>query len=243
MRVAVFSDVHGNADALVAVLADIRTYAPDFTINLGDCLSGPLQAERTAELLQAAKATVTIQGNHDRYLGTPALMDDWDRCALPQLSKPTLEWLASLPAQVVIDDIFACHASPHSDETYWIDAPTPDGTPRPPEQANNTAKAQGIPQTLMLCGHTHVARAIRLPDGRLILNPGSVGCPGYTDSSKTGRHVFAASPFASYAILDRTHGAWAITQRTLPYDTTGAIALAQAAGYPDWVGALSTGWI
>lgn len=243
MRVAVFSDVHGNADALTAVLADIRSHAPDITINLGDCLSGPLQAERTAELLQAAKVTATIQGNHDRYLNAPALMDEWDRCALPQLSKPTLDWLASLPAQVVIDDIFACHASPHSDESYWIDAYTPDGTARRADLTTITAKAQGISQTLMLCGHTHVARSVCLPDGRLILNPGSVGCPGYTDSGAAGRHVFAASPFARYALLDRTHGAWAITQRTLPYDTRNAVALAHAAGYPDWVAALSTGWI
>jgi diadenosine tetraphosphatase ApaH/serine/threonine PP2A family protein phosphatase len=105
------------------------------------------------------------------------------------------------------------------------------------------SKAEGISQTLMLCGHTHVARAVHLPDGRLILNPGSVGCPGYTDSNPANRHVFAASPYASYAVLDRVQGAWAITQRTVPYDTRRAVAMARAAGFPDWVSALSTGWI
>jgi putative phosphoesterase len=202
MRVAVISDVHGNADALAAVLADIKAHAPDITLNLGDCLSGPLQAERTAEMLQSANLTATVRGNHDRYLGNPALMDE-----------------------------------------YWIEAHTADGTPRRASLETITEKAQGITQSLMLCGHTHVARALRLPDGRLILNPGSVGCPGYTDSGIAGRHVFAASPYASYAILDRTHGAWSITQRTVPYDTRPAIALAKAADYPDWVAALSTGWI
>jgi putative phosphoesterase len=243
MRVAVISDVHGNADALAAVLADIHKHAPDITINLGDCLSGPLEAERTAEMLQTAPITVTVRGNHDRYLGNPALMDEWDRHALPQLSKATLDWLANLPATVILDDIFACHATPESDETYWIEAHTADGNPRRADLATITAKAQGITQSLMLCGHTHVARALRLPDGRLILNPGSVGCPGHTDDTFADRHVFAASPFASYAILDRTFGAWSITQRTVPYDTRPAVALAQAAGYPDWVAALSTGWI
>jgi putative phosphoesterase len=243
MRVAVISDVHGNADALAAVLTDIRSQAPDITLNLGDCLSGPLEAERTAEMLQSAPISATVRGNHDRYLGTPALMDDWDRCALPQLSNATLDWLAKLPATLTIDDIFACHATPGSDETYWIEAHSADGSPRRASLETISAKAEGITQSLMLCGHTHVARALRLPDGRLILNPGSVGCPGYTDRATPGRHVFAASPYASYAILDRAHGAWSITQRTVPYDTRSAVALARAAGYKDWVAALSTGWI
>lgn len=42
MKVAVLSDVHGNADALAAVLVDIRQQSPDAIINLGDCFSGPL---------------------------------------------------------------------------------------------------------------------------------------------------------------------------------------------------------
>jgi putative phosphoesterase len=243
MRVAVISDVHGNADALAAVLADIRNHAPDITLNLGDCLSGPLEAERTAEMLQTANITATVRGNHDRYLCDPALGDEWDRHALPQLSKATLDWLANLPAQVILETIFACHATPQNDETYWIEAHTADGTPRRATLGAITAKAEGISQTLLLCGHTHVARSVRLPDGRLILNPGSVGCPGYTDSGVAGRHVFAGSPFASYALLDHTLGQWAITQRILPYDTSRVVAMAQAAGYPDWVAALSTGWI
>ena len=243
MRVAVFSDVHGNADALLAVLADIKVQAPDITINLGDCLSGPLEAERTAEILMAADVTATVRGNHDRYLGNPALMDDWDRSALPQLSAHTLDWLASLPAQVVLDEVFACHATPQDDESYWIDAHTPDGMARRAVLDRITERASGIKQSLMLCGHTHVARAVRLADGRMIVNPGSVGCPGYTDTPMTGRHVCAGTPFAAYAVMDYAKGAWTVSHRHLPYDRQRAIAMSQAAGYADWVSALSTGWI
>jgi putative phosphoesterase len=243
MRLAVFSDVHGNADALAAVLTDIKAHAPDITLNLGDCLSGPLEAERTAEMLFAADVTATVRGNHDRYLGDPALMDEWDRLALPQLSQATKAWLASLPAQVVMEDVFACHAAPNSDETYWIEAHTADGVARRASLETILAKAEGIGQSLMLCGHTHVARALRLPDGRLVLNPGSVGCPGYTDSGVAGRHVFAGTPFAAYAVLDRVKGEWAVTQRFVPYDTSRAVEMARAAGLTDWVAALSTGWI
>jgi predicted phosphodiesterase len=41
MRVAVIADIHGNLDALEAVIADIRQQAPDLVLNLGDCISGP----------------------------------------------------------------------------------------------------------------------------------------------------------------------------------------------------------
>lgn len=51
--------------------------------------------------------------------------------------------------------------------------------------------AVGIPQSLILCGHTHIARAVRLGGGRMIVNPGSVGSPGYRDIVPF-RHVMEA---------------------------------------------------
>jgi predicted phosphodiesterase len=36
MRIAVLSDIHGNADALAAVMEDLFRQSPDLTVNLGD---------------------------------------------------------------------------------------------------------------------------------------------------------------------------------------------------------------
>jgi predicted phosphodiesterase len=41
MRIAAIADIHGNMPALEAVLADIQRRDVDWTINLGDCVSGP----------------------------------------------------------------------------------------------------------------------------------------------------------------------------------------------------------
>jgi predicted phosphodiesterase len=41
------------------------------------------------------------------------------------------------------------------------------------------AEAAGLAASLILCGHTHIPRVVRLRDGRIVVNPGSVGCPGY----------------------------------------------------------------
>ena len=46
------------------------------------------------------------------------------------------------------------------------------------------AAAAGIAQRLIFCGHTHIARAVRLADGRMIVNPGSVGSPAIATSTR-----------------------------------------------------------
>ena len=94
----------------------------------------------------------------------------------------------------------------------------------------------------MLCGHSHVARSARLVDGRLIVNPGSVGCPGFTDhSAPSARHIYAGTPYAAYAVLDSVGAQWTVNHRLVPYDTKSAVA--RAAGFEDSAQALATGWI
>jgi predicted phosphodiesterase len=67
MRIAVLANVQGNLRALEAVQSDLRRQAPDLVVNLGDHLSGPLQAATTADAL-IGQNYVTIRGNHDRQL-------------------------------------------------------------------------------------------------------------------------------------------------------------------------------
>ena len=82
MRIGVLADVHGNLRALEAVLADLAKYTLDVVVNLGDHLSGPLQAAATADVLMA-QSYVTIRGNHDRQLldRPPEKMSPSDRAA------------------------------------------------------------------------------------------------------------------------------------------------------------------
>ena len=51
MKIAAISDIHGNLDALEAVLADIARRGVDVTVNLGDIVSGHLQPRSTAARL------------------------------------------------------------------------------------------------------------------------------------------------------------------------------------------------
>jgi diadenosine tetraphosphatase ApaH/serine/threonine PP2A family protein phosphatase len=245
MRFAAIADVHGNYLALEAVLADIRAHGIADIVNLGDMLSGPLDARRTIEILMPLDAAHVL-GNHDRYLldRPPEKMGSWDRPAFEALNAAQLDWLRAQPmTRVYRDDVFLCHATPDNDEVYWLDTVHPDGTVALSPRERIAQFVQGIAQSLILCAHTHLARAVRLPDGRLIVNPGSVGSPGYRDKHPVPHVVEAGTPHARYAIVERVDGIWQVTFRHIAYDHETMAALARRNNQPELANALATGWI
>jgi diadenosine tetraphosphatase ApaH/serine/threonine PP2A family protein phosphatase len=245
MRFAAIADVHGNYLALEAVMADIRAQGIGEIVNLGDMASGPLDARRTMDTLMALDA-VHVLGNHDRYLidRAPEKMGAWDRPAHAQLDKRHLDWLRAVPPNLVFRDrVFLCHARPDNDEAYWLETVLPDGTMRMSSLEAIEEAAKGIAQRLILCGHTHIAREVRLGDGRMVVNPGSVGSPGYRDRHPYPHVIEAGTPDARYAILELADNNWRVTFRHLPYDHEAMAALARRNGQPELASALATGWI
>jgi predicted phosphodiesterase len=245
MRFAAMADVHGNYLALEAVLADIKAQGIDDIVNLGDMASGPLDAKRTIDIMMAMDAPC-VRGNHDRYL-TDYTFDDMypsDRFSHGQLEAKHLDWLRALPFSAVYrDSVYLCHATPDDDNTYWLEAVTPDGVVHMASIEAIEQKAKGIAQSLILCAHSHVPRTVRLRDGRMIVNPGSVGGPGYRDVAPYPHAVETGTPDASYAILEQRGDAWQVTYRQVPYDNQAMADLARANGRDDWASALATGWI
>jgi putative phosphoesterase len=245
MRIAVISDVHGNDLALEAVLADIGAQGIDEIVNLGDHLSGPLNAARTADVL-IYRNIPAIRGNHDRYLlkQDPAGMGPSDRAAYDQLESRHRDWLASMPeTRVYRDTLFLCHGTPTSDETYWMEALTTEGVVHMAGRKTIERLAEGIDYPVILCGHTHIPRAVRLADGRLLVNPGSVGCPGYDDDHPVAHRVETGSPDARYAIIDRMASGWSVTFRCVPYDHMAMSRLAADRNRREWARALATGFL
>ncbi|MBR0554699.1 metallophosphoesterase family protein [Ciceribacter sp. L1K23] len=247
MRFAAIADVHGNCLALEAVLSDIadQRIASSDIVNLGDCLSGPLEAGRTADLL-VSLGLPTVCGNHDRYLIEHAVdaMHSWEADSFAQLTPAHLEWLRSLPFSMVWrEEVYLCHATPKDDNTYWLETVTPDGHVVMRRAGEIEAWADGIPQSLILCGHTHLPRMVRLSDGRLIVNPGSVGGPAYQDDTPYPHKVEAGHVHASYAICEKQNGAWSVTFRQVPYDHMAMADLAARNGRAGWASGLATGFI
>jgi len=229
VKVAVISDIHGNLLALEAVLKDIAAQGVDLTVNLGDLVSGPVQPRETlARVIELGHPT--IRGNHERTLFT-ADQDMVDRFAVDQLSDEQQAWIKALPATLTIDDIFMCHGTPQSDTEPWLDNWFDGRDTTLPAEADVVARAEGLDFPVLLCGHTHMPRSVRLRDGRLIVNPGSVGL-----------QIIRGAPDARYAVIERRNGAWQSAIRSVPYDWTAAAQAAIANGFPQWQAALETGW-
>ena len=244
MKFAAIADVHGNCVALEAVLADIAALGITEVVNLGDHVSGPLEARRTAELLMA-RDFASISGNQDRRLveidraGNGSSRRDYR-----ELDRRHIDWLASLPPTLLYrDDVFLCHGSPGDDEAYWLDRVTDRGTIEATPIEAIEPEAAGIAASLILCGHTHIPRVVRLADGRLVVNAGSVGCPGYEGREPVPHKVQAGTPDACYAILERTPRGWSVTFRYVPYDHMPMAEMARRNGWPTWASALASGWI
>jgi predicted phosphodiesterase len=243
MRFAAIADVHGNHLALEAVLDDIRAQGISSIVNLGDAASGPMDAAHTIDLLIACGA-VSIRGNHDRYLieRAPDKMGSWDRPAYEQLEDRHFDWLRALPpTRLFLDSVFLCHGTPTSDETYWLEAVLPDGHVQLASADAIAQAAEGVGQKLILCGHTHRARAVRLADGRMIVNPGSVGSPAFRDVDPYPHVIEAGTPDACYAILAFEADQWRATFRQVPYDHRAMAKVAREKQQADWASALETG--
>lgn len=245
MRFAAIADIHGNCLALEAVLADIAGLGIAEVVNLGDHLSGPLEARRTADMLMD-RGFLSIRGNHDRQLLDldVAAMGPSDRHAHAQLDGRHLAWLASLPATARYgEDVFLCHGTPASDATYWLEKVCGDGAVRMAPIEDIEMQARGIDAALMLCGHSHTPRIVRLRDGRMIVNPGSVGCPAYEDDTPILHKVETGTPHAWYAILERGTAGWSATMRYVAYDHMAMADLARSNGREEWASAIATGCI
>ncbi|MBH5372974.1 metallophosphoesterase family protein [Bradyrhizobium glycinis] len=243
MKFAAIADVHGNRSALEAVLADIAAFGISEVVNLGDHVSGPLEAAGTADLL-IERGFPSVRGDQDRILvelwhaGTSARSD------FRRLERRHFDWLASMPPTLMYrDHVFLCHASPRNDAAFWLDYISSDGDVRPNPIEAIESEADGIDAEVILCGHTHIPRVIRLRDGRLVVNPGSVGLPGYDGRTPVPYVIEVGTPHACYAILERSKKGWLSTIRYVPYDNAPMAELALSKGMRTWADAIATGWV
>jgi putative phosphoesterase len=243
MRIAVLADIHGNLRALEAVQADLRTQSPDLVVNLGDHLSGPLQAAATADAIMA-ESWLNIRGNHDRRLvdRAPEAMRPSDRAAHEQISDRHRAWLRTLPPTREIElGVLLCHGSPASDNQYLLENISPDGRRHLASAEEVLARLGDLRPALLLCGHSHIPRAIRAGQ-MLIVNPGSVGLQAYDDDVPVRHYMENGSPHARYALLDRNGSGWRVSFVALEYDWDAASKEAAAGNRPDWEYALATGY-
>jgi len=242
---AIVADVHGNRWALEAVLADARQHGATHLLNLGDVLYGPLDPAGTADVLLGLDwPTVAIRGNQDRILFEPTAEEHLHRSLAFTRSHATpdaIAWLSGLPTTARHEDVLLVHGTPSSDETYLLEDASPEGVrPRSPSEVAELLGPE-TSATLVLCGHSHLPGAIQLPEGPLVLNPGSVGLPAYSEEQPVVHRMEVGSPAARYALAEKAAGGWRVAWVAVPYDYDSAAAAAERTERPDWAHALRTG--
>jgi predicted phosphodiesterase len=240
MRIAVLADIHGNIIALEAVLADLARRGADLLVNLGDCASGPLWPRETLARLIALDIP-TVRGNHDRAIATldRNRMGPSDGFGFDETDVAQQNWLGALPVlQTISPGIIAFHASPDDDNLYLLDT-IEDGRLVRDRAERIAARLWRLEASLILCGHSHRPDLMRLPNGPLILNPGSIGCPAYEDTTYVSE---SGSPHARYAIVvAKADGGLGVEMFAVLYDHEIAARRAEANGRPEWAHGLRHG--
>ncbi len=245
MKIALISDIHGNIYALEAVMDDILRQNVDFVVNLGDVLYGPIAPKATYDLLQQHDF-ITIRGNQDRQIAAasadersanPTMQFVWDDFD----GEVPLNWLKNLPVdRQLTPEIYLCHGAPGDDAAYLLED-VQEGYPRLRAEEEILKLLKGWSSQVIICGHTHIARTVTLSSGQLIVNPGSVGLPAYTDEQPVAHSMENGTPHAAYAILAEEKWGWGVRQVNVPYDFCRAAKDAEKRQRSDWAHFLTTG--
>ncbi|MDX6707495.1 MAG: hypothetical protein QOI48_3341 [Solirubrobacteraceae bacterium] len=218
MNVLSLYDIHGNLDALDAVLADPRAADPDVVVVGGDTVPGAFARETLDRLDSLSVPMHWVRGNGEREvaeaIGAPAPAPDDLAARTAAINAAELgdEWahrLGEQPLTVQLDGVLFCHASPRRDDEMLTRLSSPE----------RWAEAMaGVAAGLVVGGHTH-QQDDRVVGGVRFVNAGSVGLPYEGDGAARWLWVADGEP----------------ELRHTPYDHARAGARILAAGWPDEV--------
>lgn len=216
MKIAVMSDIHGNIQALEAVLNDIKTQNCDKIFCLGDlAMAGPepVKAVELIKNMAQNEGFYLIQGNTDEFIAnyTPELKEKIalnfpvmaealqnDVKIMPEELK---NFLKNLPQKMELEiegiKILLVHGSPRNNsENIFPDLPL--------KKIEEMLK--GVNADIVFCGHTHIPCGYQTTTGQTVVNDGSVGRP------------FTQEPKSCYVIAEFEEKKFNITHKFVDYD-------------------------
>lgn len=243
MRIALFSDIHGNCIALDAVLNDIkRQGSVDEYWVLGDLVAVGTQPVQVLERLANLPNVRYTRGNTDRYITEghrpPPSQEtvELDLSKLPVFEEValTMAWtqgaimatgwmpfLKSLPLEVRLtlpngSQLLGVHASPGEDNSRGI---RPDYSHQEIEERFSQSNAD-----IICVGHTHwpMNTQVMKRDGDKahIINLGSVGNPRVPGLE------------AWYALLEAGRDGYQVSHHAVPYDLEKSVHMVEEVEHP-----------
>jgi putative phosphoesterase len=228
MKIALFSDIHGNIVGLEAVLARLdQLGGADVVFALGDFLAVGPGTDDVIELLVSRQARM-VRGNWDEIFVDPDAYLARTKPQLQAVVERHFEWLqrntsaatrallASLPLHADLavapgHKLFVCHAAPNDTRSSGCSA------------ATSTAQLRQLYGSLdaevVAYGHYHAHHVIPL-DKKLLINVASIGMQ---------RNGFGQSAFT---ILEYADDRWNVQQHQVPYDVAAFERLSRERGVP-----------
>jgi predicted phosphodiesterase len=232
LRVAIFSDMHGNCVALDAVIEDFARREIDKSVCLGDALQGGSQPKEILKRLDDLGCPVVL-GNSDDFLLTGAAegeqvsdahlqVRDWTR---EQIGEEGLERVRGFVPTHELDlgagrKLLCFHGGPRSHSHVML----PKSTDEEVEEVLGGQDAGWLTG-----GHTHVQWMRRLDGGRTFFNPGSAGV-AYNRNME--REEFYFYPIAQYAVVSTTDNTITIEFCQVPFDVDLLEESARKSGRP-----------
>jgi putative phosphoesterase len=239
-RIAVLSDIHGNLEALEAVLVALTTEQVDYVIHLGDLVGYNANPRECLQLLQHRRV-IAILGNHDLATLEPQTAEGFNvlayqaiKYAQSQLTAENLRYLRSLPRiEVLWDQFLICHGTPESLDTYILNL-------FQAKRIFNLLRRSYAGIRICFFGHTHMqklwlcdargkvtsppippAATLLDADFMYLINPGSVGQPRQQDNR------------AHYLIFDSARES--VTFKAVAYDIRKAQEKIRQARLPEYL--------
>lgn len=229
MKIAIISDIHGNMQALNAVLENIKKENCDRIFCLGDlAMAGPQPSEVVDKIKNLIETTqfISIQGNTDEMIAkcdnqilhlleeNNPIMARALESDIAILSEEQKTFLLNLPTQKEIEiegvKILLVHGSPRKNN----------------ENIYNDLKIEDVEEMLtdtnanvIFCGHTHVPCGYQTNTKQTVVNVGSVGRP------------FSEEPKSCYAIIEIQNGEYTIKHNLVNYDVKTASELLKQRGF------------
>lgn len=228
MRLAIFSDVHSNLPALLAVLADIAAAGVDDRYVLGDLIGYAPWPNEVLELL-AREDIPIVMGNYDDGTGfdrdecgcaynnpvEKELGDESFAWTKAHTNEPNKAYLRGLNSQIRFEQngrrFLLVHGSPRRMNEYLFED-KPDST--------FARIATGADADVIVCGHTHKPSTKQIGD-TLFINVGSAGEPKDGD------------PRACWALIETAPDGVSVEFRRVEYDVEAAAQAVRSSALPD----------
>jgi predicted phosphodiesterase len=225
VKVALVSDIHGNAVALEAVLDDLAGRAVDRIVCLGDVAAGGPRPREASDRVRSL-GCASVVGNWEAIIlnwfvaaSATAEVNDIGAWGASQIDDATRAYLSSFvpTVSVALDaeaSLLCFHGSPRSHSDVIL--------PTTPDQA--LAELLSDPSAVVLAGgHTHV-QMLRPYRNALIVNPGTVGARLRLPTHRR--------PIAEYSVIEWRDGVLAVDLRRVPYDANALARSAMESGMP-----------